>query len=96
MPADNNAVPADRNSGAFSDQCSHKGNRWAGRFSITVTLATAIGILVLISVGSVLGIGVWLAQKNTFSLLSANAHLSVAAIADQINLHLKPTEHQTR
>ncbi len=95
MPLDNKADPADRNSGMLSNLRSDGGNRWAGRFSITVTLATAIGVLVLISVGSVLGVGVWLAQKNTFSLLSANAHLSVVATADQVKLHLQPTEHQT-
>ncbi len=53
--------------------------RWNGRVSITVTLATAIGLLVLVSVGTVLGVGVWLAQKNTIALLSANAEQSVTA-----------------
>ena len=39
---------------------------WNGRFSITITLVTAIGLLTLVFVGGVLGVGDWLAQKNTF------------------------------
>ena len=31
---------------------------WNGRFSITITLVTAIGLLTLLSVGGVLGVGV--------------------------------------
>ena len=36
-------------------------SRWQGRLSITVTLAAAIGLFVLVTAGSVLAIGVWLA-----------------------------------
>lgn len=68
--------------------------RHHGRISITVTLATAIGILVLISVGSVLALGIWLAQKNTFSLLSDYAQAGVVADADRIESYLQPAEHQ--
>ena len=71
-------------------------SRWNGRFSITVTLVTAIGLLTLISVGGILGIGVWLAQKNTFSLLSANAHQVVTAEVTRIEQHLMPAQHQAR
>ncbi len=71
-------------------------SRWNGRFSITITLVTAIGLLTLVSVGSVLGVGVWLAQKNTIALLSANAHQGVTAAVDRIKLHLKPAEHQAK
>ena len=67
---------------------------WNCRFSITITLVTAIGLLTLVSVGSVLGIGVWLAQKNTFALLSTNAHQSVTAAVNRIEQHLKPAENQ--
>ncbi len=63
---------------------------------ITITLATAIGFLVLVTVGSVFGVGVWLAQKNTFDLLSANVHQAVAADVNRIETHLRPAEHQTR
>ena len=35
--------------------------RIQGRVSITISLATAIGLLVFVAAGSVLGVGVWLA-----------------------------------
>jgi adenylate cyclase len=71
-------------------------SRWYGRFSITITLVTAIGLLTLISVGVVLGVGVWLTQKNTFALLSDNAHQSVSTATDRIKTHLSPAENQVR
>ncbi|MBT6829463.1 MAG: hypothetical protein HOA58_08085, partial [Rhodospirillaceae bacterium] len=71
-------------------------SRFQGRVSITITLATAIGLLVFITAGSVLGVGVWLAQKNTFSLLSANADQAIGAAVRQIEQHLEPAEHQAR
>ena len=75
---------------------AQKFSRWNGRFSITITLVTAIGLLTLISVGSVLGVGVWLAQKNTFDLLSTNAHQVVSAEVNRIKQHLKPAEYQAK
>ncbi len=80
------------NSAPASNKASLAG--WNGRFSITITLVTAIGLLTLISVGGVLGVGVWLAQKNTFALLGANAHQGVSAAADRIEQHLRPAEYQ--
>ena len=71
-------------------------SRWNGRVSITITLASAIGLLVLVSVGTVLGVGVWLAQKNTISLLSANAEQSVSAAVNRIKQHLQPAEAQAK
>ena len=68
--------------------------RMQGRVSITITLATAIGLLVFVAAGSVLGVGVWLAQKNTFSLLSTNADQAIGAAVRQIEQHLRPAEHQ--
>ena len=70
--------------------------RWDGRLSITVTLATAISLLVLVSVGGVLGVGIWLAGKNTLALMSANANQSLANTADRIERHLLPAEDQAR
>jgi len=69
---------------------------WDGRFSIANTLVLVIGLLILVSVGSVLGIGVWLAQKNTFALLSENAHQGVSAAAVSIRQYLEPAKFQTR
>ena len=70
--------------------------RWNGRFSITITLATAIALLVLVSVGGVLGVGVWLAGKNTLALMSRNANQGIANAVDRLELHLRPAEDQAR
>ena len=70
--------------------------RWNGQLSITVTLATAISFLVLVSVGGVLGVGMWLANKNTLVLMSANANQSIANMVDRIERHLLPAEDQAR
>ena len=71
-------------------------SQWYGRVPITMTLAAAIGLLVLVTVGVVFGVGVWLAQKNTFDLLRANAQQAIAADVNLIEQHLRPAEHQTR
>lgn len=81
-----------QNAAPSATDSDHAG--WNGRFSITITLVTAIGLLTLVSVGGVLGVGVWLAQKNTFSLLSDIAHQSVAAEVNRIEQHLRPAEFQ--
>ena len=70
--------------------------QWNGRLSITVTLATAISLLVLVSVGGVLGVGIWIASKNTLALMSANANQSLANMVDRIERHLLPAEDQAR
>ena len=70
--------------------------RWNGRFSITITLATAISLLVLVSVGSVLGVGVWLAGKNTLALMGQNANQGIANAVDRLEQHLRPAEDQAR
>ncbi len=70
--------------------------RWNGQLSITITLATAISLLVLLSVGSVLGTGVWLAARNTLSLLSENGNRNLADTVGRIELHLRPAEDKAR
>ncbi len=70
--------------------------RWNGRPSITVTLETAISLLVLVSVGGVLGGGMWLANKNTLALMSANANQSIANMVDRIERYPLPAEDQAR
>ncbi len=74
----------------------NKSQKRHGRISIAAGLAAAIGLLVLISVGAVLVIGAWLAQKNTFSLLSTNADISINASINRIKQHLKPSENQAQ
>lgn len=71
-------------------------SRWYGRVPITITLATAIGLLVLVTVGVVFGVGVWIAQKNTFDLLSANVHQAIMSDLKQVEQHLRPAEYQAR
>lgn len=73
-----------------------KNSRWYGRVPITVTLAIAIGVLVFLTAGLVFGVGVWLARKNTFDLLSTNANQAVSADMNQIKQHLQPAEYQSR
>ncbi len=70
--------------------------RFNGRVSITVTLTVAIGLLVLVSVGSVLGVGLWSSQKNTFDLLSRNANLIITSSINRIRQHLQPAVEQTK
>jgi adenylate cyclase len=71
-------------------------SRWDGRFSITTTLMLVIGLLILVSVGSVLGVGIWLAQKNTFALLSENAHQGISAASASVRQYLEPAEFQAQ
>ncbi len=71
-------------------------SRWQGRLSITITLAAAIGLFVLVTAGSVLAIGVWLAAKNTYALLSANAHQAVSAASHRVKVHLRPAQQQAK
>lgn len=70
--------------------------RWYGHVPITTTLVAAIGILVLLAAGIVFGVGVWLAQKNTFDLLRENANQVISADVNQIKHYLKPAEYQTQ
>ena len=96
MPNKTETMPRPDVNGDGATVLRHPPSHWNGRFSITITLVTAIGLLTLVSVGGVLGVGVWLAQKNTFSLLSANAHQTVTEAANRIEQHLKPAEYQAK
>lgn len=58
--------------------------------SITLTLTTAICFLVLVSVGGVLGVSVWLAQKNTLALLGNSANQAIIHAVSRIENHLTP------
>lgn len=80
----------------MSESTQYPGSRWDGHFSITTTLVLIIGLLTLVSVGTVLGIGVWLGQKNTFSLLSENAHQAVNANANSVRQYLLPVEREAK
>ena len=62
--------------------------------SLTVTLAVSLGLLVLISVAVVLFIGLWSAQRNTLSLLSDKASLTIDSAVTRIEQHLMPASDQ--
>ena len=81
---------------ADEDPAVNKRSRLDGRFSITVTLTVAIGLLVFISVGSVLWVGLWSAQKNTFDLLSQNVNQGIYSAINRVRQHLQPAEFQTK
>lgn len=78
----------------IADASNNRRDRWNGRVSITVTLTASIFLLVLISVGSVLWIGLWLGQKNTFELLSQNVHQGITGAVASVRTHLMPAQHQ--
>ncbi|MFT4730659.1 MAG: adenylate cyclase [Granulosicoccus sp.] len=65
---------------------------WYGRVPITITLAAAIGTLVFTTAVVVFGVGVGLARKNTFDLLSANSQQAIEADVNLIEKHLRPAE----
>jgi adenylate cyclase len=65
---------------------------WYGRVPITITLAAAIGTLVLTTAVVVFGVGIWVARKNTFNLLSANSQQAIEADVNQLEKHLRPAE----
>ncbi|MHA1538075.1 MAG: adenylate/guanylate cyclase domain-containing protein [Alphaproteobacteria bacterium] len=96
MATNENEESGVKNSGLAGPGKPGIASRWNGRISITITLASAIGLLVLVSVGTVLGVGVWLAQKNTVALLSANAGQSIDAAVNRVKQHLRPAEYQAR
>jgi len=55
-----------------------------------------MGLLILITVGLVLGIGVWTARKNTISLLAQSADQAVTTASDKVIAYLKPAEFQAK
>lgn len=71
-----------------------RNNRWYGQVPIAIILATAIGILVLLTASIVFGVGVRLAQKNTLDLLSTNSHQAITAEVSQIEQYLQPAVFQ--
>jgi len=70
--------------------------RWRGRFSISATIAASITLVVLLSVGTVLGLSIWSARENTLSLLADKAELITELAVGRIETHLRPAEVQAR
>ncbi len=65
------------------------------RVTLTVTLTTGIGALLVVSVLTVLVIGLWSARENTRALLSVQAGLAISSSIAQIEQHMKPAVDQT-
>ena len=65
-------------------------------YSITVTLALAIGGLVFIGVASVLALGLTSAQRNTFALLQGRSSDAVSNLLSRVAQELQPPVEQVR
>ncbi|MDA0368991.1 MAG: HAMP domain-containing protein [Proteobacteria bacterium] len=65
-------------------------------YSITVTLAVAIGSLVFIGVASVLALGLTSAQRNTFALLQARSTDTIANLLLRVRQELTPPVEQVQ
>ncbi len=65
-------------------------------YSITVTLALAIGGLVFIGVASVLALGLTSAQRNTFALLQGRSSDTVSNLLSRVGQELQPPVEQVR
>lgn len=64
------------------------------RFPIKWVAVIGMGLLLTVSVTSVLFMGISTARKNTDELLSVNIELVLDAISARIDAHLKPVEQQ--
>ena len=60
--------------------------------SITTALVFGFGSLIVGGMLLVLGISLWTAQENTFSLLAANARIGIQFLSSTVQQHLEPVE----
>lgn len=63
---------------------------------LTVTLALAVGLLVLVGVGAVLAMGIYTSTANTFSLVRENIEYLIDAAEGKVRDELRPAAHQLR
>lgn len=75
---------------------SETNGRGRRTYSITVTLAAAIGSLVFVGVLSVLVLGLTSAQRNTFALLEARATDTISNLLLRVRQELSPATAQVR
>lgn len=71
-------------------------NAYRRTVTMTVSLAVSFGLLVLISVGVVLGLGLYSATTNTVSLIRDKAELTTTLQVNSIQQHLTPVGKQVR
>ena len=80
---------------AVPEEKQSKATRYRlGPVSISITLATSMGALVLLAVAAVLTIGVTTSQRNTLSLLNQQSQLIVAAMETAVRGHIDPAIDQ--
>jgi adenylate cyclase len=74
----------------------HQGNGQPAGSRLRMPIATALmlgfGLLVFVGVGSVLGIGMWSAGRNTLDLLADRADHSIDTLTQRLRAHLRPVE----
>ena len=63
--------------------------------AIGTALALGFGFLVFVAAASVLGIGLWSAQKNTVELLRDRSELSIDLLVQRVRSHLNPVMDAT-
>ncbi|MBT6119457.1 MAG: hypothetical protein HOH66_16450 [Rhodospirillaceae bacterium] len=63
---------------------------------LTVTLAIAVGLLVLTGVGAVLVMGIYTSTANTFSLVRENIEILIDAAEGKVRDELRPATRQLR
>lgn len=68
------------------------GRRPGAGLSITTALVLGFGSLIVAGMLLVLGISLWTAQENTFSLLAANARTGIQFLSSTVRRHLEPVE----
>ena len=68
------------------------GRRPGAGLSITTALVLGFGSLIVAGMLLVLGISLWTAQENTFSLLAANARIGIQFLSSTVRRHLDPVE----
>jgi class 3 adenylate cyclase len=59
---------------------------------IATALMLGFGLLVFVGVGSVLGIGLWSASRNTLDLIGDKAEFTIEALNQRLLTHLRPVE----
>ncbi len=77
---------------ALDSTSAAAGRRRGIGLSITTALVLGFGSLIVGGMLLVLGISLWTAQTNTFSLLAANARIGIQFLSSTVQRHLEPVE----
>lgn len=80
------------NTGRVGRDTVVKARRRGGRVSLTVLLSTAIGLLILISVGTVLFITAGANFRNTFELLRNSGELTMNGLETSVRSYVGPAQ----